>query len=240
MFAGAIIVFNIDWPNLVTSGPILFNIFYIFERQCHLLSKPELVMREYSDSEIIECLRNRQSHVVKYLFDRYLPMIKLMIFRMGGSTEDAKDIFQDGLLILIEKIDNKDFVFTCKFKTYLYCVCENLWKSVLMKRKAAANYLSSTSETEADKDINEFIDNKLYDEIFWGVFETLDEVGKKILKLYWQGVSPSEIAEKLGYTYGYVRKKKCKTQIELIERIKKSPGYKQIKNSETVVNNIVN
>ena len=196
-------------------------------------------MKEYSDSEIIECLRNRQSYVIRYLFDRYLPMIKLMIFKMGGSTEDAKDIFQDGLLILIEKIDSKNFVLTCKFKTYLYCVCENLWKSVLMKRKAAANYILSSSETEVDKDINELIDNQLYDEIFRGAFETLDEPGKKILKLYWEGVSPVEIAEQLGYTYGYVRKKKCNSQAELIEKIKRSPGYKQIKNSESILNNKV-
>jgi DNA-directed RNA polymerase specialized sigma24 family protein len=108
-----------------------------------------------------------------------------------------------------------------------------------MKRKAAANYILSSSETEVDKDINELIDNQLYDEIFRGAFETLDEPGKKILKLYWEGVSPVEIAEQLGYTYGYVRKKKCNSQAELIEKIKRSPGYKQIKNSESILNNKV-
>jgi len=47
---------------------------------------------------------------------------------------------------------------------------------------------------------------------------------KKILTLYWQEKSPQEIADKLGYTYGYVRKKKCEAQSELTERVKRHPN----------------
>lgn len=196
-------------------------------------------MKEYTDNEIIECLRNRQSYVVRYLSDRYMPMIRLMVYQKGGSLEDAKDIFQDGLMIMLEKIDNKDFVLTCKFKTFLYCVCENLWKSVIMKKQAATNYLSRRIDTDNDNDFTELLDNKLYEKIFWDVFETLDDVGKKILKLYWEEVSPQEIANDLGYTYGYVRKKKCEAQAELTEKVKRHPDYRRIMNSESVTNGLV-
>lgn len=196
-------------------------------------------MKEYTDNEIIECLRNRQSYVVRYLSDRYMPMIRLMVYQKGGSLEDAKDIFQDGLMIMLEKIDNKDFVLTCKFKTFLYCVCENLWKSVIMKKQAATNYLSRRIDTDNDNDFTELLDNKLYEKIFWDVFETLDDVGKKILKLYWEEVSPQEIANNLGYTYGYVRKKKCEAQAELTEKVKRHPDYRRIMNSESVTNGLV-
>lgn len=105
-------------------------------------------VREFTDSEIIECLRNRQSYVVQYLSERYMPMIRLMVHNLGGSADDAHDIFQDGLIIMLEKLDNKNFSLTCKFKTYLYCVCENLWKSTLEKRHAAANYFVRRDEPE--------------------------------------------------------------------------------------------
>ena len=197
-------------------------------------------MKEYSDNEIIECLRNRQSYVVHYLSDRYMPMIRLMVYQKGGSTEDARDIFQDGLIIMLEKLDNKQFALTCKFKTFLYCVCENLWKTVLDKRQAASNYLTRRSEPEGDKDFTDLIDHKIYEEIFRNVFETLDPVSKKILTLYWQEVSPQEIADKLGYTYGYVRKKKCEAQNELTEKVKKHPGYLRIKKTEIEAREVVN
>jgi RNA polymerase sigma factor (sigma-70 family) len=202
----------------------------------NIFAPPEVTftVKEYTDIEIIECLRNRQSYVVRYLSDRYLPMIRLMITQLGGSPEDAKDIFQEGLMIMLEKIDNNEFALTCKFKTFLYCVCENLWKSVIVKRKAAANYLARRVEPEDEKDFTEVMDNNLCREIFLSVFDTLDPVGKNILKLYWEEISPQEIADRLGYSYGYVRKKKCEAQAELTEKVKRHPDYKRIVDSGIV------
>jgi RNA polymerase sigma factor (sigma-70 family) len=196
-------------------------------------------VKEYTDSEIVECLRSRQSYVVRYLWDRYMPMIRLLVTRMGGTTEDAKDMFQDGLMIMLEKIDSRQFTLTCSFKTFLYCVCENLWKSVLDKRHAAANYFVRMVDPDDENDFTDHIDNKLYEDIFREVFESLDQVSKNILKLYWQDVSPQEIAGKLGYTYGYVRKKKCEAQIELTEKVKNHARYKAIISSELVAKRIV-
>jgi RNA polymerase sigma factor (sigma-70 family) len=196
-------------------------------------------VKEYTDIEIIECLRNRQSYVVHYLSDRYLPMIRLMVANLGGNPEDAKDIFQEGLMIMIEKFDNKEFSLTCKFKTFLYCVCENLWKSIIAKRQAAANYFARRTEPEDEKDFTEVMDNNMCREIFLSVFNTLDSVGKNILKLYWEGISPQEIADRLGYSYGYVRKKKCEVQAELTEKVKKHPDYKGIVKSGIVANRVV-
>jgi RNA polymerase sigma factor (sigma-70 family) len=196
-------------------------------------------VKEYTDIEIIECLRNRQSYVVHYLSDRYLPMIRLMVTQLGGSQEDAKDIFQEGLMIMLEKIDNKEFALTCKFKTFLYCVCENLWKSIIAKRQAATNYFARRTEPEDEKDFTEVMDKDLCKELFLSVFNTLDPVGKNILKLYWEEVSPQEIADRLGYSYGYVRKKKCEAQAELTEKVKKHPDYKRIVDSGTVAERVV-
>jgi RNA polymerase sigma factor (sigma-70 family) len=205
-----------------------------------LLQKRVVTVKEYTDIEIIECLRNRQSYVVRYLSERYLPMIRLLVSQLGGTGEDARDIFQDGLIIMLEKIDNKNFVLTCKFKTYLYCVCENLWKSVLEKRRAAANYFTRREEAEGEKDFTEHIDREMYEQIFRDVFETLNPVSKTILKMYWQEISPQDIADKLGYTYGYVRKKKCEAQNELTEKVKRHPGYKRIMKTEDAAREVVN
>ncbi len=207
------------------------------ERNCN--NKLSFAVKEYTDNEIIECLRNRQSYVVHYLSDRYMPMIKLMVLHTGGSTEDARDIFQDGLIIMLEKLDDKQFALTCKFKTFLYCVCEHLWKTLLEKRQAASNYITRRPEPEFEKDFTELMDHKMYEEIFQEVFKTLDHISKKILKLYWQELSPQEIADKLGYTYGYVRKKKCEAQSELTEKVKNHPAYIRIKNTEIASREVV-
>ncbi len=196
-------------------------------------------MKEYSDKEIVECLRDRKSYVVTYLSERFMPMIRHMVCQMGGTGEDAKDIFQEGLMIMLEKLDNNDFVLTCKFKTFLYCVCENLWKRILEKRQAGTNFLTRKVDNEDEKDIADLLDNKLYETIFKNVYESLDEVSQKILKLYWLDKSPMEISKILGYKYGYVRKKKCEAQAELIEKVKRHPDYTRIMRSESIVKNII-
>jgi RNA polymerase sigma factor (sigma-70 family) len=203
------------------------------------LQRLSFTVKEYSDNEIIECLRNRQSYVVHYLSDRYMPMIRLMVYTKGGSNEDARDIFQDGLIIMLEKLDDKQFALTCKFKTFLYCVCENLWKSVLEKRQAATNYLARRSEPEGENDFSDSMDKEMYQKILMDVFEKLDPISRKILTLYWQEVSPQKIAEQLGYTYGYVRKKKSEAQSELTEGVKKHPSYMQIMRTEIAAREVV-
>ena len=196
-------------------------------------------MREYTDTEIIECLRNRQSYVVHYLSDRYMPMIRMMVSKTGGTFEDAHDIFQDGLIIMLERLDNKQFALTCKFRTFLYCVCEHLWKTLLEKRQAANNYIVRRYEPETENDFTEIMDYQMYEKIFLEVFKSLDPISKKILKLYWEEKSPQEIADKLGYTYGYVRKKKSEAQSELTEKVKRHPDYIRIKSTEMAAREVV-
>ncbi len=197
------------------------------------------VVKEYSDNEIIECLRNRQSYVVHYLSDQCLPMIKYMVTHMGGTYEDAKDVFQEGLMIILEKIDNREFTLTCKFRTFIYCICENLWKTAIIKRQTAATYLQNSAATEEETDISEQLDDDLHLEIFRKAYDKIDNTGKKILKLYWEGFSPQEIAEKLNYTYGYVRKKKSEAQAQLIEKVRSHPEYKNMRMSEEITKNVI-
>jgi len=150
-------------------------------------------------------------------------MIRLMVTRSGGSSEDAKDIFQESLIIILEKIDSGEFTLTCKFMTFLYCVCDNLWKATKAKRQSAANYLRSIADSESndDSDFTENFDDEVYKEIFAEVFRSLDQMSRKVLKMHWKQKTHREIAEELGYTYGYVRKKKYNAQVEMAEKVKR-------------------
>lgn len=160
-------------------------------------------------------------------------MIRLLVLQNSGDDDDANDVFQDGLIIMLEKIDEPDFVLTCKFKTYLYCVCENIWKSVLNKRKAASNYFVRKEEAEEETDFSESMDKDVYEGIFRDVFNSLDQSSRTILQMYWQNVPPQKIADKLGFSYGYVRKRKCEAQNELAQRVKVHPEYRRMMNAET-------
>jgi hypothetical protein len=59
------------------------------------------------------------------------PMTGLFVrffHKEGGKIDDAKDIFQDALVILIEKIYKDNLNIKKSIGGYLYVICENLWK----------------------------------------------------------------------------------------------------------------
>jgi DNA-directed RNA polymerase specialized sigma subunit len=98
----------------------------------------------------------------------------------------------------------------------------------LDKQKAAKNYELRRTNHSMENDFSESGDRVFYENIFRQCFDTLDEVSQKILKMYWMEISPSEIASKLGYSYGYVRKKKSECMKELKSRIISHPDYKEL------------
>ncbi len=185
-------------------------------------------MKKYSDQEIIQGLKSGDSYAVKYLAKDYLPVIRYFISKNNGNEEDAKDVFQDALYIIIEKIHNNDFVLQGSLSTYLFAICKNLWLMVLDRQKAAKNYELRRLADHMDNDFTESVDRVFYENIFRQCFESMDKVSQKILKMYWMEISPSEIADKLGYSYGYVRKKKSECMKELKNRIIDHPDFNEL------------
>ena len=185
-------------------------------------------MKKYTDQEIIQGIKSGESFAVKFLVRDFLPVIRYFISKNNGNEEDAKDIFQDALFIIIEKIYNNDLVLQGTLSTYLFAICKNLWLMALDKQKAAKNYELRRTTGHNEKDFTESVDNGFYENIFKQCFNSMDEVSQKILKMYWMEISPAEIARKLGYTYGYVRKKKSESMKELKNRIISHTDYKEL------------
>lgn len=187
-----------------------------------------LQMKKYTDLEIIQGLKSGESFAVKYLAKEFLPVLSYFISNNRGSEEEAKDVFQDALFIIIEKIHNNDFDVKGTLSTYLFAICKHLWLIELDRQKAAKNYGIRKIADSIESDFSEARDNEFYEDVFRKCFYAMDDISQKILKMYWLEVSPSEIAETLGYSYGYVRKKKSECMKELKNRIMEHPNFKEI------------
>lgn len=190
-------------------------------------------MRKYSDELIIEHLRERKSDAVSYIIKKYLPMIKFMVSDYSysdgsilavGNEDDAEDIFQETLYIIIKKIDSGDLKLTVKFSTYLYAICKNLLKIKLKKRITEQKYKLSEAENSVivEDNVEVYKTNKKQ-KIFDHYFLQLSPVCKNILKLSWNEYSQADIAKKLGNTIKYITKRKHECKKRLIELILKNP-----------------
>jgi RNA polymerase sigma factor (sigma-70 family) len=185
-------------------------------------------MEKYTDREIIQGLKSGESFAVKYLAKEFLPVITYFISKNSGNDEDAKDVFQDALFIIIEKIHSNDFDLQGALSTYLFAICKHLWLMELDSQKAAKNYQLRYLVDSKEIDSSERGDSVFYENVFRQCFNAMDEISQKILKMYWMEISPAEIAEKLGYSYGYVRKKKSECMKELKNRIMEHPDFTEL------------
>lgn len=68
------------------------------------------------------------------LYQRTFPMVRRHVLERGGTTQDAKDVFQDALIVFYEKTVSGNLVLTSSPSTYLVGVCRHLWQQELSRR----------------------------------------------------------------------------------------------------------
>jgi RNA polymerase sigma factor (sigma-70 family) len=63
-----------------------------------------------------------------------LPSAKKHVCTNNGTDDDAKDIFQDALVILYKKVQSESFTLSVPLKTYMLGIIKNLWLQELRRR----------------------------------------------------------------------------------------------------------
>jgi len=173
-----------------------------------------------TDSEDILGILNNSPDTLKRIYKVYFPMVLQMVLNNNGNEEDAKDIYQESIIILYNKVKAGDFELTSKLKTYIYSVCRRIWLKKLNQR--------SNKECEL-KDIHDFLPvendlelHEMRDLQFSKMEESLLMLGEPcrtiIQDFYMQGRSMQEICDKFGYT----NPENAKTQkYKCLQRLKK-------------------
>jgi RNA polymerase sigma factor (sigma-70 family) len=173
-----------------------------------------------TDSEVILGILNNSESVLKRLYTGYFPMVLQLIINNSGDGDDAKDIYQEAIIILYNKVKTGDFELSSKLKTYIYSVCRRLW----LKRLSQINryggdikdfeeYLSVDDDTEKNNE-RDVQFNKMGEAL-----HLLGEPCKTIIEdFYINSRSMQEICESFGYTNA----DNAKTQkYKCLQRLKK-------------------
>ena len=95
-------------------------------------------MPELSDDILLDKLRQEENDSYSLLYKKYFPSIANYIEQNSGNDQDAEDIFQESIIILLGKVRQSDFNLTSSLKTYLFSIAKNLW---LKKIKSDKNSL---------------------------------------------------------------------------------------------------
>lgn len=185
-------------------------------------------MSEYTVEEIINGIKTRDSCVLQFIYRNYYHSIHHFIINNSGSQEDAKDIFQESIIVIYRKVKEQNhFLLSSSFKTFIYSIARNLWLKNLRTRKYEGQKIQDQQKfielkEEPFKISNEDLKMSLYQKYF----NKLPVDCQNILRLSAKDIPQKEISEALGFkSENYVKKRKHGCKEKLIAMIKEDPRY---------------
>lgn len=161
-----------------------------------------LVNSNLTEQALIKGLSVNDKSAVEAIYSDNYGVIQNLVLNNNGSEEDAKDIFQEALIVLYEKSKSVEFELNCQIKTYLYSVSKRLWLKRLQKSsryELQSNGFEETVYVEDDIGVHEKRNNE------YGMMEfAMSHIGepcKSILEAYYiRKQNMQEIAAHFGYT----------------------------------------
>ena len=178
----------------------------------------------HTDQRFITGLLQNDTAVVKEIYDRFAGKIKSHIIQNSGSEDDAADIFQESLIDIYQQAQYKGLQLTCPFEPFLLLVCKRKWLNELKKRGRQGVTKGTQDLSEIGEDVFAIAEQmQLQDDkakLFMQVFEKLGERCREIISKCLGNKPQEEVAEELGVSYAYLRKKKSECTAELVKMIK--------------------
>ena len=147
-------------------------------------------------------------------------MVQSLIINNNGSADDAKDIFQEAMIVLYEKVRSGSFELNCLIKTYLYSVCKRLWLKRLQHMSRYAPPIEDPESTvSVDDELEEHEKRDAEFEMMNKAICSLGEPCKSLLEAYYLQKQNMQV---IAASFGYTNSDKAKNQkYKCLMRLKK-------------------
>ncbi|SMB93982.1 RNA polymerase, sigma-24 subunit, ECF subfamily [Hymenobacter roseosalivarius DSM 11622] len=158
----------------------------------------------YTDEEFVAAIQGGDDRALAQLYRLHLPMISHLVLQNSGTEDEAKDVYQEGVMVFYEKVREGSLELSCQIKTYLYAVCRRLWLKRLAEKNRFGGRLEDHEpylETGAEADVDQAEDR---DQRFATMAEALNHLGEPCRSLlegfYLQEKSMQQLTAEFGYT----------------------------------------
>ncbi len=154
------------------------------------------------EKQLLEGLARNDKQAIEAIYRDNYAVIQAFILNNSGSTDEARDIFQEAMIVLYEKSVSGSFELNCQLRTYIYSVCRRLWLKRLQQLQRFSNHTDNLEETVPVEEEMEHHEKKNND--FVMMEHAMGKIGepcKSLLEAYYiQKKHMQEIATVFGYT----------------------------------------
>lgn len=155
----------------------------------------------HPDHRYIEAFRRNDERSIRELYRQHSAQTIRWVGSHGGSTEDAKDVFQEALVAIFEKAQNLDFVLTCPIGALLHVIVSRKWVDRIRQKNRDMRVSKSeeqryASETEGDvlEAAEEILAENARQARIRLAFQQISEICQQLLNLLAKGTKPQEAA----------------------------------------------
>ncbi len=175
---------------------------------------------EIIEKSLLQGLANGDKKTVEAIYKDHFNTIQSLIINNNGSSDDAKDIFQEALIVLYEKVRSGSFELNCQIRTYLYSVSKRLW---LKKLHHASRFMPAGDDLEptipVDDEIEEHEKRDAEFEMMEKAISNLGEPCKSLLEAFYLKKQNMQV---IAADFGYTNADNAKTQkYKCLMRLKK-------------------
>jgi RNA polymerase sigma factor (sigma-70 family) len=173
---------------------------------------------DMEDSQIVSNLKKRDNAAFNLLYTFYYPTIEHFVRKNSGTVADAQDVFQETIIVLLDKVPKKDFILTSSIKTYIFAVASNIWLKRLREARKFSG-IDSQYESLQDFSLREWEqkeDQKSQRNVIQRIFHKITRHCFIFLtKTFITGASRDQLIAELGYKNSHTfdnQKYKCLEQ----------------------------
>lgn len=178
-------------------------------------------MKYLSKETLVEGLKAEESAAFEAVYHESYRVVEHYIKSNGGYAVDAKDIFNEGLIALVQLVRKPDFALTASITSLMYAICRRIWLKSFRKKGKEVTVEEFHRDIEP-VELPDFEEDNTQDENYQEVIKALSQIGEPckeiILLAHYQGTPRDEIAEQMGYTKSFARIKlfRCMNKLRKI------------------------
>lgn len=194
-------------------------------------------MTNFNDKEILAGIRNGNKQVLQYVYSECFNSIRHLVCFNRGTLDEARDVFQDALVIICERSMDEEFTLVCSFRTFLYAIARNIWFRRLSEKVHCMHhemeipdtrYMPSDDSIEYKATVQE---ERMI--LYQHHFEKLTESCKAIIQMMLEKASTKRIMQIMKFSsIAYTRKRKYQCKQSLINRIHADPDFLRLKEND--------
>ena len=157
-----------------------------------------------SDQRHIQALRRNDERGIREIYELFSGQTIRWVISKGGTVDDARDVFQEGLVAIFEKAQKPDFVLTCPLGALLHVICSRKWVDRIREKTRETRVRNEEERryaAEATEDVlveaEDILAEARRQQCLRQAFQDISELCQKLLTLLSNGTKPLEAAKLL-------------------------------------------